>query len=67
MNLRDAEFCQSRCPVCTRAREGHWLARMFLKIEMAVTRGGCPAGKARKEKYGVGPDEMLPPEHTGDR
>jgi hypothetical protein len=30
------------------------------KIEMAITFGGCPAGKARMKKYGVKPDEDLP-------
>ena len=62
MSKLDAEFCDSRCPVCTRAREGHKLARLVQKIEMVLTRGGCPAGKARREKYGVGPDERRPSE-----
>ncbi|MBT3294126.1 MAG: hypothetical protein HN919_06670 [Verrucomicrobia bacterium] len=64
MSKLDAEFCESRCPVCTRAREGHRLARMLLKIELVLTRGGCPAGKARREKYGVRPDEKIPSEVT---
>jgi hypothetical protein len=33
---------------------------MVQRIEMAVTFGGCPAGRARRKKYGVGPDEDLP-------
>jgi hypothetical protein len=53
----DADFCESRCPVCTRAREGHALAKLFQKIEMALTGGGCPAGRDRQRKYGVKPDE----------
>ena len=61
MNLHDPDFCESRCPVCTNARKGKWLARILQKIEMAVTFGGCPAGRARRAKYGVGPDQDLPP------
>jgi hypothetical protein len=60
MELRDPEFCESKCPVCTRAREGKLLARMLQKIELFVTRGkGCPAGQARLAKYGVSPDQPL--------
>jgi hypothetical protein len=62
MNLKDPDFCESHCPVCTNARKGHWLARIIQKIEMAVTFGGCPSGRARKEKYGVGPNEAIPQE-----
>lgn len=61
MNLRDPDFCESRCPICTNARKGNSLARIVQRIEMLMTFGGCPAGKARRKKYGVGPDESLPP------
>lgn len=62
MSPKDPDFCESRCPICTNARKGHLLARMVQRIEMIITFGGCPAGRARKKKYGVGPDEKLPPE-----
>ncbi|HRT30197.1 MAG TPA: hypothetical protein P5527_10420 [Kiritimatiellia bacterium] len=61
MAWMDAEFCESRCPVCTRARRGNRLAKLLQKLEMALTGGGCPAGRARQRKYGVRPDEPLPP------
>lgn len=53
----DAEFCESRCPVCTRARKGHLLAKCFQWLEMVLTFGGCPAGRDRQKKYGVKPNE----------
>jgi hypothetical protein len=53
----DAEFCESRCPICTKARKGHTLAAFLQRLEMALTRGGCPAGRARQIKYGVRPNE----------
>ncbi len=56
----DPEFCESRCPVCTRARKGSRLARLLQKIEMVVTFGGCPWGRARERKYGVKPSEPIP-------
>jgi len=62
MTLNDPQFCESRCPVCTRARRGNRLARILQKIELAVTFGGCPAGRARRRKYGVGPAEAVPPD-----
>ena len=62
MFLDDPEFCESRCPVCTRARRGNRLARVLQKIEMAVTFGGCPAGRARWRKYGVEPDQPIRPQ-----
>ncbi len=58
MKLTDAEFCESHCPVCTKARRGSKLARFLQKIEMALTGGGCPAGRARQKKYGVKPNEL---------
>ena len=67
MNLTDPDFCESHCPVCTNARKGHWLARIVQKIEMAVTLGGCPSGKARRRKYGVRPDEAIPSEMPANK
>jgi hypothetical protein len=61
----DADFCEKRCPICTRARRGNRLARFLQAVEMLVTFGGCPWGRARQEKYGVRPDEVLPPGHDG--
>lgn len=58
--MGDAEFCEKRCPICTRARQGHRLARLLQKIELLVTFGGCPHGRARQRKYGVRPDEPIP-------
>jgi len=58
--LFDPDFCESRCPICTRARRGHPLARALQKIEMLVTLGGCPWGRARQRKYGVRPDQPRP-------
>ena len=66
MNLNDPDFCELHCPVCTNARKGHWLARILQRIEMLVTFGGCPSGRARRRKYGVGPDEAIPPETPTD-
>lgn len=54
----DADFCESRCPVCVNARKGNRIAAFFQKMEMALTGGvGCPAGRARQKKYGVKPNE----------
>ncbi len=64
--MLDAEFCETQCPVCTRARQGRPVARFLQKIEMALTGGGCPAGRARLKKYGVKPDEKIPPERRAD-
>jgi len=54
----DAEFCESKCPICTRARKGARWAVLLQRIEMTLTGGGCPAGRARQKKYGVRPNEM---------
>jgi len=62
MSLFNPAFCEKHCPVCTRARKGHWFAKMLQKVESAVTFGGCPWGRARRRKYGVRPDEPLPPQ-----
>jgi hypothetical protein len=61
MPLFSAEFCEKHCPVCTRARRGNALARLAQKVELVVTFGGCPWGRARRRKYGVRPNEPLPP------
>lgn len=60
--MGDPDFCETKCPICTRAREGHRLARFFQRVEMLVTLGGCPNGRARQKKYGVRPDQPLPAE-----
>ena len=58
----DPDFCERHCPLCTRARRGNRVARFLQKIELLVTLGGCPWGRARQRKYGVRPSEPLPPE-----
>lgn len=55
--LFDPDFCELRCPICTRARKGNRLARFLQSLELLVTFGGCPWGRARQRKYGVKPDE----------
>ena len=60
--MGDPDFCEKKCPVCTRAREGNRLARFVQAVEMLVTFGGCPHGRARQRKYGVRPNEPLPGE-----
>ena len=57
--LFDPEFCESRCPICTRARKGNRIAKFLQSIEMLLTLGGCPWGRARRRKYGVRPDEPV--------
>jgi hypothetical protein len=56
----DPDYCEHRCPICTRARRGSPWAKFLQAIEMAVTFGGCPWGRARQRKYGVTPAESLP-------
>jgi hypothetical protein len=58
----DPDFCESRCPICTQARKGNRLAKFLQVIEMVLTFGGCPWGRARQRKYGVRPNEQVPPE-----
>jgi len=58
--LFDPDYCEHRCPICTRARRGHRLAKFLQAIEMLITFGGCPWGRARQKKYGVRPDEEAP-------
>ena len=56
----DPEFCESQCPVCTRARDGHRFARVLQRLELLLMPGGCPFGRARQRKYGVKPNEKRP-------
>ena len=57
----DPDFCENSCPVCTRARKGNRFAQFLQSIETFITFGGCPWGRARQKKYGVKPNEPLPP------
>jgi len=54
------EFCERQCPICTSARRGSHFAAVLQKIELFLTGGGCPWGRARQRKYGVRPNENLP-------
>jgi hypothetical protein len=56
----DPDFCEHHCPICTRARNGNKIAQVLQAVEMAVTFGGCPFGRARQRKYGVRPSEPVP-------
>jgi hypothetical protein len=62
MPLFDPDYCENRCPICTKARKGHRVAKILQRIESIVTFGGCPWCRARQRKYGVRPDEPLPPQ-----
>ena len=64
--LFDPDFCEQRCPVCTRARRGNRLAQFLQKIETLITFGGCPWGRARQKKYGVVPSQNIPADRTAD-
>jgi len=57
--MGDPDFCEKKCPICTRARQGNRLARFVQAIEMLVTFGGCPHGRARQKEYGVRPNEPV--------
>lgn len=57
----DPDHCEKHCPICTRARNGNPIAKIIQSLEMLVTFGGCPYGRARQRKYGVRPNEPLPP------
>ena len=65
--MGDPDFCEKKCPICTRARQGHPLAWFVQAVEMLVTFGGCPHGRARQRKYGVRPNEPLPPERPSEK
>ncbi len=56
----DPDFCEKRCPICTRARAGNRFAKFLQQLEMIITMGGCPWGRARRRAYGVAPSEPLP-------
>lgn len=58
--LLSPEFCERWCPVCTRARRGVAWAVWLQRLEMVLTFGGCPWGRARKRKYGVPPNVPVP-------
>ena len=60
MPLFSPEFCEKDCPICTRARKGHRIAKTLQKVELVLTFGGCPWGRARRRMYGVRPDKALP-------
>jgi hypothetical protein len=62
----DPDYCEKRCPVCTRARQGNRLAKFVQKIESILTFGGCPFGRARQRKYGVRPSEPLPKDGSNE-
>jgi hypothetical protein len=62
----DPDFCEKRCPICTRARQGHAIAKFLQTLERLLTFGGCPWGRARQKKYGVPPHQPLP-QPGGDR
>lgn len=61
----DPEFCEQRCPICTRARRGVRWARWLQGLELLITFGGCPWGRSRRRKYGVAPDVPIPPRSGG--
>ena len=56
----DPDFCEHRCPICTRARRGNRFAKFLQTIELVLTFGACPWGRARQRKYGVRPNEPVP-------
>jgi hypothetical protein len=56
----DSEFCEKRCPICTRARRGSRIAKILQSVELLLTGGGCPWGRARARRYGVRPDQPVP-------
>lgn len=60
--MASPEFCETYCPICTRARKGNPTAMKLQAIEMKITHGGCPWGRARQAKYGVKPIEPIPEE-----
>jgi hypothetical protein len=62
----DPDFCEHRCPVCTRARRGSGWARVLQTLERLITFGACPWGRARQRKYGVRPTEPLPRDGADD-
>jgi len=59
-DLNDPDYCEFGCPVCRSARKGKSFAKFIQGLELALTFGGCPWGRARKKKYGVKPNEQIP-------
>ena len=49
--MGDPDYCEKKCPVCTRARAGNRLARFVQTIELLVTFGGCPHGRAAAQVW----------------
>jgi hypothetical protein len=47
--IKKANFCREKCPVCTRARKGNKLARIFVKY---VDSKVCPCCRAYERVYG---------------
>jgi 3'-phosphoadenosine 5'-phosphosulfate sulfotransferase (PAPS reductase)/FAD synthetase len=60
-HLNDPDYCEIGCPICTSARKGNRLAGFIQKFEMLFFPRGCWWGRAREKKYGVKPDQPLPP------
>jgi hypothetical protein len=46
----DPDFCEHRCPVCTRARKGNRFTRFLQVIEAVIAFGDCPRGPARQKR-----------------
>ena len=43
----DAEFCESRCPVCVNARKGNRFAKALQRIELFLTEIGRASCRER--------------------
>ena len=65
--MGNPDFCEKKCPICTKARQGNRLARFLQEVEMLVTFGGCPHGRARQQNTGSGLTEPLPPESAAEK
>jgi hypothetical protein len=50
MPLFSPEFCEKHCPICTRARKGHRIAKKLQEVKLAITLGGCPWGRAASDE-----------------
>ena len=53
------DFCELRCPICTRARNGNRIARALQAVEMGCHLRGMPIRESRQRKYGVPPSKPL--------
>jgi len=58
-SIFDPDFCEHRCPICTRARKGNRIARSSSHRDARHLRR-LSLGRARRKKYGVKPNEPLP-------